>query len=487
MRLPSSGASSGPSSGPSADGTGSPRPAAGFAKRPRLAPATFRLAATVALAVTFLSLIGMGLQYKLVEARLMQAQTSLLAADLDGFAALYDQRRIIALRQAIEYRAAATTTTNGAATSAGEMLLLQDRNGVILAGTRPDWPQGLPLLGDGFSTEAAQIFSDSGERWLGVGRTLPGGFPLMVARSLAPVDATLAALRQAIWLLTLGMLAAGAAVGWVAARSVMGRITRINALADKVAAGALDARLPGPRAEDEFGLLETHVHAMLDRIEGLNRATHRLSDSIAHELRTPLNRMTQKLGQLRGQDALIDDLRAEMRSAIRVFDALLDISRAEADQGSGGGLVAVDISALSLELLDLYTALAEDKGLSVSFDVPAGQHVLGDRTLIGQMLANLLDNSIKYCAPGDSLHLSLTEAVDHISLTVRDTGPGLPPEIRGEAFERFVRAERDRCLPGHGLGLALVRAIAARHGAKLLLPEGEKGFVLHVHWPKLAV
>jgi signal transduction histidine kinase len=475
------------SSGPSQSPSQSPAPLAKPAKRLRLAPATFRLAATVALAVTFLSLIGMGLQYKLVQSRLMQAQTSLLAADLDGFAALYDQRRIIALRQAIEYRAAATTTTEGAATSAGEMLLLQDRTGVILAGTRPDWPQGLPVLGEGFSTESAQIFQDGNERWLGVGRILPGGFPLMVARSLAPVDATLAALRQAIGLLTLGMLAAGAAVGWSAARSVMGRITRINALADRVAAGALDARLPGPRAEDEFGLLETHVHAMLDRIEALNRATHRLSDSIAHELRTPLNRMTQKLGQLRGQEALVDDLRAEMRSAIRVFDALLDISRAEADQGSGGGLVPIDLSALSLELLDLYTALAEDKGLSVTYDIPEGQTVLGDKTLVGQMLANLLDNSIKYCAPGDKLHLSLSDAADHICLTMRDTGPGLPPEIRGEAFERFVRAERDRCLPGHGLGLALVRAIAARHGAKLLMPEGEKGFVLHVHWPRLSV
>ncbi|RUS60723.1 sensor histidine kinase [Pseudorhodobacter sp. E13] len=446
-------------------------------RRLPLARATLRLAAIVALTVTLLSLLGMGLQYRLVAARLMQAQTSLLAADLDGFGALYDQRRIIALRQAIDYRAAAAT--------GDEMLLLQDRGGTVLAGTRPDWPATLPALGDDFTADKAQVFTDSGQNWLGVGRILPGGFPLLVARSLAPMEATLAALRRAIAVLTLGMLVAGCVVGWIAARGIMGRITRINALADKVATGALDARLPGPRAPDEFGLLETHVHAMLDRIEALNRATHRLSDSIAHELRTPLNRMAQKLGQLQGQDALVDDLRDEMRKATRVFDALLDISRAEADQGTGGGLVPVDLSTLCLEMAELYEAVAEDKGLSLAQDVAPGQTILGDRTLIGQMLSNVLDNAVKYCAPGDHIRLALAETAGSIRMTIRDTGPGMPADLRAAAFERFTRAERDRALPGHGLGLALVRAIAARHGARLSTPDTEKGFELQIDWPKL--
>lgn len=451
--------------------------------RPALPRATLRIAAIVALTVTLLSLLGMVLQYRLVAARMMQAQTALLAADLDGFGALYEQRRIIALRQAIEYRAAAENP--------GEMLLLQDRSGRVLAGTQPDWPQGLPVLGHGFAADQTQIFSDATQRWLGVGRVLPGGFPLLVARSLAPLDTALAALRRGIMGLTLGMLAAGAVVGWIAARGVMGRIARVNALADRVASGELGARLPGPRAADEFGLLETHVHTMLDRIEALNRATHRLSDSIAHELRTPLNRISQKLGQLQGQDRLVEDLRADIRSAVRMFDALLDISRAEADQGHGGGLVPVDLSAVAAEVWELYDALAEDKGMQVSHAIAPGLRVLGDRTLIGQLLANLLDNAIKYCAPGDSLHLDLAGIAGPagsggaIRMTVRDSGPGLPEDLRGAAFERFTRAERDRSRPGHGLGLALVQAIAARHGARLSLPIREKGFELQIDWPKL--
>jgi signal transduction histidine kinase len=431
----------------------------------------------MALAVTVLSMAGMVLQYRLVEARMMNAQRELLTADLGGFAALYDQRRIIALRQAIDYRAAAAT--------GDEMLLLMDREGRVLAGTREGWPAGLQAEGDSFAVEPAREFTEGGMRWLAVARDLPGGFPLLVARSLRPVDDTLAALRRGMLGLLAAMLVAGAAVGWLAARSVMARIGRVNALADRVAEGALDARLPGARSDDEFGLLETHVHGMLDRIQNLNRATHRLSDTIAHELRTPLNRMLQKLAKVEGQEDVTANLKAEMRQAIRVFDSLLDISRAEADQGSGGGLVPVDLSAVALEVWELYEPVAEDKEMLAKASITPGLLVLGDRNLIAQMLSNLIDNAIKYCAAGDRLTLALAEVDGRYLMRVADTGPGLPDDIKGEAFERFVRAERDRGTPGHGLGLALVRAIAARHGARLVLPATDKGFVLEIGWPKL--
>lgn len=431
----------------------------------------------MALAVAILSLSAMVLQYRLVESRLMSAQQDLLAADLNGLAALYDQRRIIALRQAIDYRATAATGE--------EMLLLLDRNGATLAGTRPEWPANLAPAGEGFTSENPTTFTEGGTRWLAVARTLPGGFPLLVARSLQPVDDTLAALRRGMFALLGALLVAGALVGWLAARSVMTRINRINTLADRVAEGQLDARLPGIRTADEFGLLETHVHAMLDRIENLNRATHRLSDTIAHELRTPLNRMLQKLSRIEGQDDLTADLKSEMRQAIRMFDSLLDISRAEADAGTGGGLVPVDLSAVATEVWDLYDPLAEDKGLLTKAQITPDLHILGDRNLIAQVLSNLLDNAIKYCAPGDRLTLDLAPDADRILMRVADTGPGLPDDLKPEAFDRFTRAERDRSTPGHGLGLALVRAIAARHGARLTLPPTTRGFTLEIRWPRL--
>ncbi|MBN8630787.1 MAG: HAMP domain-containing histidine kinase [Rhodobacterales bacterium] len=447
------------------------------AAKPIAARATLRLAAAMALAVTLLSLGAMALQYRLVESRLMAAQSSLLAADLNGLAALYDQRRIIALRQAIDYRASAATGE--------EILLLMDRNGQMLAGTRQDWPANLAPAGEGFTSDNAVTFSEGKTRWLAVARELPGGFPLLVARSLAPVDDTLAALRRGMLGLLGALLVAGGLVGWLAARSVMARINRINALADRVADGQLDARLPGDRSDDEFGLLETHVHAMLDRIQNLNRATHRLSDTIAHELRTPLNRMLQKLGKIEGQDDLTADLKAEMRQAIRMFDSLLDISRAEADQGTGGGLVPVDLSTVAQEVWELYEPLAEDKGLLTEARISPDLQILGDRNLIAQVLSNLIDNSIKYCAPGDRLSLDLVPEAERALMRVSDTGPGLPADLKAEAFDRFTRAERDRGIKGHGLGLALVRAIAARHGARLTLPDTPSGFVLEIRWPRL--
>lgn len=448
-----------------------------------IARSTLKLAATMALAISILSLLAMALQYRLVESRLTEAAQAALSADLAGYSALYQQRRIIALRQAITDRAS----------TGSELLLLQDRNGKRLAGTETTWPANIEARDptasfEDFSNAQAQRFTYNGTAWLGVARILPGGFPLLVARSLAPVEATLHSLRKGMAALGVVLIAAGALIGTLAAKSVMTRISRLNALADKVASGDLSARLPGPRSPDEFGLLETHVHAMLDRIENLNRATHRLSDTIAHELRTPLNRMMQKLAQIEGQPALAADLKAEMRNAIRVFDSLLDISRAEADQGSGGGLLPVDLSAVAAEVWDLYEPLAEDKGLRCTLQTQPGLHVLGDRNLIAQMLANLIDNAAKYCAPGDSLSLTLCQTPDHHRLTLSDTGPGLPADLRDAAFERFTRAPRDqnRGIKGHGLGLALVRAIAARHGAKLTLPEVETGLTVEVLWPKLS-
>lgn len=445
----------------------------------RLTPkarATWRLAAAMAAAVAVLAMLAMGLQYRLVADRLMQAQRALLTADLDGFATLYDQRRIIALRQAIDLRADS---------GADEMLLLMDRQGGVLAGTLDGWPEGLAVGGEEFTVDPAQEVARDGSRWLVVARELPGGFPLLVGRSLQPVDDTLAALRGGMLGLLAGVLVAAAATGWLAAAWVMGRIGRVNALADRVASGNLSARLPGARSPDEFGLLETHVHAMLDRIESLNRATHHLSDTIAHELRTPLNRMLQRLGRIEGNDAAVEALKSEMRDTVRMFDALLDISRAEADRGHGGGLVPVDLSAVVAEVWELYEALAEEKGLVCSASVQPGLRVLGDRSLIAQGLANLLDNAIKYCGPGDALSLTLDSQGGRHVLRVADGGPGLPPDLREGAFDRFVRADRDRArgIKGHGLGLTLVRAIAARHGAKLALPDVPRGLTVELHWP----
>jgi signal transduction histidine kinase len=429
--------------------------------------ATWRLAAGVALAVTLLSVAGMALQYRLVAGRLMAGAEAALAADLAGLAALYDQRRVIALRQAIDYRKAAGDPA---------MLMLLDRTGTLLAGTHEVWPAALPTQGDGLP-QAARVFAEGGARWIGDASLLPGGFPLMVAHPLAAVDSTLAALRRGMALVTALMLAVGAGVGWIAARRVLSRIDRVNALADRVAAGDLSARLPGPAAADEFGRLETRVHAMLDRIEALNRGTQRLSGAIAHELRTPLNRLAQRIAASGAGEAVTEPLLAEVRGAVRVFDALLDIARTEADRGAGG-LLPVDLSALAEALADLYSAPAEEAGMTLVAEIEPSCRVFGDQTLLSQMISNLLDNALKYCRAGDRIRLTLAAGPQGVMLGVADTGPGLPPAIRDEVFEPFVRGSD----AGHGLGLSLVRAIALRHGARLTA-DSASGLTVRLVFP----
>lgn len=444
--------------------------------------ASLRLTLAIAGTILLLALLAMAVLYGRAEQALARQETALLKADIDSFAELYDQRRIPALRQAIDDRAA--VTPQGQA-----LYLLQNRRGETLAGNIADWPEDLPAMAGGVTEAAPRVFAlpDGKETYNGVARVLPGGFPLLVARSTTLAQETLADMRRTILWVGLGLVALAALTGGFVSRMVLRRIDRVNALADRVAEGDLAARLPGARSPDEFGALEAHVHAMLDRIQNLNAATNRLSDAIAHELRTPLNRIQQKLGKLEGQPELVEEIRGEMKGTIRIFDALLDISGALAEQGQKPGLVPVDLSAIARDVFDLYEAVAEDRGMTCIAELPPSAEILGDGSLIAQLISNLLENAIKFCGEGDDITLSVFEAEGRHILCVADTGPGVPEDIRADMFKTFVRAERDRDKAGHGLGLALVQAIAARHGAKVDLPRRERGFALAVAFPVLEV
>jgi len=437
--------------------------------------ATGRMTALIALAVLAVSALGFALQYALIERALQARQARLVAADLDGFAALYDQRRIIAVRQAIEFR----LLQDGA----GDLLLaLQDRNGRLLAGNADPWPAALPAPPAGPATPPT-TFTHAGRPYLGVARTLPGGFPMLAARGTDAVGATLAELRRIGMMALAGALGVGLGAGYWASRRVMARIDRVNGLADRVAGGEVSARLPGARSADEFGRLEAHIHAMLDRIEGLNRAAQHLSDTVAHELRTPLTRIQTQLSRLDPAAPDTGPVLAEIRATIRIFDSLLEIARAEAETGTPPGWRPLDLSALAEEVFELYAPAAEDGGLKARARIDPGAAIFGDRNLVAQLLSNLLDNAIKFSPPGAEVTLSLERGAARHRLTISDTGPGLPPGLADTVFDRFARAARDREVPGHGLGLALVQAIALRHGAKPTLVPVEKGFSLEIEWP----
>lgn len=449
--------------------------------------ASLKVTLAIAAGIILISLSAMGLQYRVTAQALDARQAELLETDLEAFAANYQQRRIPALRQAIEFRSQTMLPDEA-------VYLLQDRDGMNLAGNIGGWPVGITPAGDRFDPVPVQRYDlplgpgGAAIAYRGVARELPGGFRLITARADSARDATLAQLRRLIWPVAAGLVLIALAAGWLTSRWVLARIDRINRLADTVAEGDLSARLPGARSGDEFGLLESHVHNMLDRIEALNRATQRLSDVIAHELRTPLNRILQKIRDLDAPAPQKQALEAEIHATTRTFNALLDISAAEAASGSRPGLVPVDLSALLEEMAELYAPLVEDSGMALVTAVAPGCMVLAERNLVAQVLTNLLDNAMKFCAHGDRITLALAPDAERHLMVVSDTGPGLPAEARAEITRQFVRAERDRerGIAGHGLGLALVQAIATRHGARMTLPETGQGFRIEIAWPKLS-
>ncbi len=445
--------------------------------------ASLRLTVTIAGAMALLSIFGLWFQYVQVTRAFDAQQVQTLQADLEGYSALYEQRRIPALRQAMEFRAQTQTGYE-------RIYLLLDKQHAPLAGNIPTWPANVQTSATGFQADPLQRFSydlpdGTHQTFIGVARDLPGGFPILVAQSLSPRAQLLGEMRSAIMLAALGMVVLSALAGWLVSRLVIGRIDRVNTLADRVAAGELAARIPEPRSDDEFGRLEDHVHHMLDRIEALQAATARLSDNVAHELRTPLNRMRQRLDDLTGPAEVVDALKAELRDTVRVFEALLDIAAAEAATGDMPSLTPVNLSALCQNLFDLYEPIGEERGLKVQARIAPDLWIVGDANLVSRLLANLLDNAMKYTCCGDTVELGLHPNGARHRLSVSDTGPGMPDAPRAHVFEPFQRGTQDGEIPGHGLGLALVRAIATRHGAKLEIVSDQKGFAVLCLWPKV--
>ncbi|MGH1415504.1 MAG: ATP-binding protein [Pelagimonas sp.] len=436
---------------------------------------TQRTIAIFAIALLIVQLIGISVQFITVKRVLTERLERLVAADLQGFSALYDQRRIIAVRQAIEFRLATDP-------EADVLLSLHDRGKGELAGNVGLWGQGLEMPAEN-QTSPIQVFSHQGGTYLGVVRVLRGNFPLLVAHSTSDLDAVLGVLKQRSGLLLVVVLAISGAAAMISNAVVMRRIKRINALADRVADGDLSARLAPLAAHDEYALLERHIHKMLDRIEALTRSTHHLSDTIAHELRTPLTRIQNRLMQLDEQDENSQEALAEMRRTVQVFDSLLQIAKAESGRGETLDLVPLDLSQLCVDLTELYTPLAQEHGMIVNADIAQNLMILGDRNLVAQLLSNLIDNAIKFCGEGAEIKVSLSAQTRHHCLTISDNGPGLPDGFSEQIFDRFSRAAPNAS--GHGLGMALVQAIVLRHGAKLFLPPAEKGFEIQIHWPTL--
>src|SRR5258707_533787 len=223
---------------------------------------------------------------------------------------------------------------------------------------------------------------------------------------------------------------------------------------------------------DEVDRLATNLNAMLERIEALMHGLKEVSDNIAHDLKTPLTRLRNRCEEaLRlAEDesqyrAALESTIEESEALIRTFNALLMIARAESGQARDG-MTEFDAAEIARGVGELYDPLADEKGIHLKVEAPAAAPVHGNRELISQALANLVDNAIKYGATGGpplngaAAEILVTAAGegDRILLAVADSGRGIPAADRGRAVERFVRLEQSRSPPGSGLGLSLASA-----------------------------
>jgi signal transduction histidine kinase len=327
---------------------------------------------------------------------------------------------------------------------------------------------------------------------------LPGGFRLLVGRDLDERERLYnIVLSAGRWSIAI-VIVLGLAGGLFVTRRVLRRVDAMTETTRTIMHGDLGGRLPVAGTGDELDRLAENLNVMLERIEALMRGVKEVSDNIAHDLKTPLTRLRNRAEQALRSANSDSEYRAALESTIeesdgliRTFNALLMIARAESGQARDD-MSEFDAAEIANDIGELYEPLAEEKGIVLTVEANAPAPLRGNRELISQALANLVDNSIKYAAPsGEAANGAKAQIVvralsegDRILLTVADSGPGIPEADRGRAVERFVRLEQSRSQPGSGLGLSLASAVARLHGGELTLADNQPGLKSIIALPR---
>ena len=316
---------------------------------------------------------------------------------------------------------------------------------------------------------------------------LPGGFRLLVGRDLSETDRFRGVIRSAIGWSILLVLVMAVAGGVFVARRVLGRIDAMTATTRSIMAGDFSGRLAVTGTNDELDRLAQNLNAMLDRIAELMAGLREVSDNIAHDLKTPLTRLRNAAEEALRTATDTEEYRLTLENVIdeadqliRTFNALLMIARAESGNATEG-MAAFDAADVARDVAELYEPLAEEAHVTMHVTLPEKLPLYGSRELIGQALANLLDNAIKYAARDESvsekaeISIGAVATGAGIELSVSDNGPGIPEADRARVVERFVRLEGARSRPGSGLGLSLASAVARLHSGTLRLEDHAPG------------
>ncbi|KAF0122773.1 MAG: histidine kinase [Xanthobacteraceae bacterium] len=323
---------------------------------------------------------------------------------------------------------------------------------------------------------------------------LPGNFRLLVGRDLEERDRMREIFGRGFRLALMVALVLGLLGAYFVTRRVLKRVDAMTDMSRRIMEGDLTGRLPTAGSRDELDRLAGSVNDMLARIEALMAGMKEVSDNIAHDLKTPLTRLRNKAEEALRTTSSEEAYRAaltgiieESDGLIRTFNALLMIARAEAG-AQREGMVPLDLGEIARGVAELYEPVAEEAGIALDV-VATPVRVTGNRELLGQVVANLLDNALKYGAPeGGERRVTVTVAAEGADavISVADRGPGIADGDRGRVLDRFVRLETSRSRPGSGLGLSLAAAVARLHGGGLSLDDNRPGLKVALRLPRLA-
>lgn len=391
---------------------------------------------------------------------------------------------------------------------AGGVQILTESSGRRIAGNLERIPAAFAEhpLGAAFQYRPANASAtSSGEmrRALGILIRLPDGGSLVLGRDIEVQIAATTRIRMTVFLAFASLALAGLAAGYAASRRVLQRVEAVGATARSIMAGDMRRRIPLSGTGDEIDGLSIDLNRMLDRIDQLMAGLREVSDNIAHDLKTPLNRLRNRaeaaLRDASGEMALRDGLQHTIEEAdelIKVFNAMLLIARLEAG-ALQGTTEQLDVSDLARNVAELYEPVAEEAGLRLLVDIADGQTIEANRHLIGQAIANLIDNAIKYsvahasAAKGAESRRAtfirvgvVADGRDNVAVMIADDGPGIAAADRERVLRRFVRLEQSRSLPGTGLGLSLVAAVARLHHGTVRLEDNEPGLKVTLTLPR---
>jgi signal transduction histidine kinase len=277
---------------------------------------------------------------------------------------------------------------------------------------------------------------------------------------------------------TIGLATAG---GLLTSASVLRRVEAIGRTSREIMAGDLERRIALHGTGDEFDRLATSLNTMLDRIQTLMSGLQQVSSDIAHDLRTPLTRLRQRLELAYRRENTVDRLRNSLEASIRdteaileTFGALLRIAQIESGTRKSG-FSQVELGSLLDELVETYQPVTEERQQSLISRFDPDLVVRGDRELLAQLFANLIENAIRHCPSGTTIFVKATGTEHEVDAIVADDGPGVPESDRQKVLARFTRLDAGRSTPGSGLGLSLVTAIATLHDASFILQDNMPG------------